>query len=66
MKRPNEFMDAMALEDWAIERVPYLFDEWELSDVCEYISFWEYVEKYCPEEMRDFEDWFKENGDVYW
>jgi len=64
MKRPNEFMDAIALEEWAERVVPHLLCAWEYSDCSEYMDFWEWLDLNHPDAMRDFRDWFEEMGDV--
>ena len=64
MERPNELMDAMALEEWIESRAPHLFEAWEYSDAPAYMDFWEWLDRNHPDVMGDFEEWFEEMGDV--
>jgi hypothetical protein len=61
LKRPNRFLDAMALETWAIEFHKDTFEEWELAlpDNGGDSSFWEWLEMNHPGIFEKFKKNFE-------
>lgn len=57
--RPCRMLDAAELENWAQKYAPHHFDAYELSDSCEYMDFWEWLDLTHPGVLGDFESWYR-------
>jgi len=55
LARPNKFFDAANLERWAAVYAPHIFSAWELSDACEYLDFWDWLDLNHPGVFGEFE-----------
>ena len=64
LARPNKFHDAAALEGWANNFHFGVLDEWECSEVAEWVDFWDWLEQERPEILDEFVDyWRRGNAD---
>lgn len=62
---PHKFLDAADLEHWANLYCFEILDEWEcLGDlVVERVGFWDWLSNEYPDELNEFEYWFKHEKD---
>lgn len=59
--RPNKFMDCSRLEKWMNLHYFEIYDEWESEGYEEHQNLWDFVCEKYPDEMDEFESWFKRN-----
>ena len=63
LARPHKFLDAASLEHWANANAFDILDEWECSDCVELVDFWDWLSNEYPDELNEFEYWFKHEKD---